>query len=269
MFVGRTLIDYGTLSPKAVSTDSSGMATAIYTVPPAPSIAVDNDTTVTITALPDGADFANTLNNACDASPIPNGGFCTPPSVNIRLVTPGTILGPNPTVTASFSFSPTQPQEDQQVQFDASSSTGANLTYSWAFGDGKTGTGVRPTHTYSVSGTYGVILTVTDDRGTSASSVPISVQVAPAADPTADFVISPLDPTINTDVFFDGSLSKTPLGSGRTIVSYDWNFGDGAPSGSGQKVSHQYTKAGTYTVVLNVRDSSGRRGTLPKNIQVK
>jgi len=58
---------------------------------------------------------------------------------------------------------------DYTVEFDGSGSTGYEtpLTYDWDFGDGSAhGTGVNPTHTYYKSGTYDVILTVTDASAT-------------------------------------------------------------------------------------------------------
>jgi PKD repeat protein len=70
-------------------------------------------------------------------------------------------------------------------------------------------------------------------------------------------------------VFVDGSLSTTPIGSGRTIVSYEWDFGDGSPTVSGIQQSHVYAAARTYTITLNVRDSTGRRGSKSQTIQVK
>jgi PKD repeat protein len=56
-----------------------------------------------------------------------------------------------------------------------------------------------------------------------------------------------------TPVAFDGSGSSV---SGRTLVGYAWDFGDGA-SGSGRTVSHTYTTPGAYTATLTVTDSSG------------
>jgi PKD repeat protein len=253
MKIGDSDIDYGTLSSKALSTNSAGMASAIYTAPAAPPPTVSNDTTLVIEVIPVGLDFANT----------------TERRVSLRLVRPGVIVAPNPQVTASLFFSPQQPREDEVVQFDGSASTGKNLSYFWTFGDGATGTGVRPTHSYSISGSYQVRLTVTDDQGTQASSEPVTIGVVQQADPVALFTVSPTDPTINTDVHFDGSPSTTPVGTGRTIVHYEWNFGDGSPLAGGRIVTHQYTRAGTYTVVLNVRDSSGRRGTASRTVQVR
>ena len=57
--------------------------------------------------------------------------------------------------------------------FDGSGSSdtgGVITTYDWDFGDGDGGGGESPRHKYTVAGTYSVVLTVTDDRGTSSSS---------------------------------------------------------------------------------------------------
>ncbi len=53
---------------------------------------------------------------------------------------------------------------------------------------------------------------------------------------------------------FDGSNSETR--NNRSIVSWNWDFGDGL-SESGMIVSHTYNTYGNYSVTLTVRDSSG------------
>jgi len=53
-------------------------------------------------------------------------------------------------------------------------------------------------------------------------------------------------------VNFDGSGSSDPDG---TIVSYDWDFGDGS-SGSGANTTHVYEVGGVYHVTLTVTDDS-------------
>ena len=63
---------------------------------------------------------------------------------------------------------------------------------------------------------------------------------------------------IGEAVAFDGAASYDPEGY---IVSYEWNFGDGSTSVSGDEVTyHTYTTAGTYNVTLTVTDDQGGIG---------
>lgn len=56
-------------------------------------------------------------------------------------------------------------------------------------------------------------------------------------------------------VTFDGSGSIAPID--RTIVNYEWDFGDGSPPAAGQIVTHTYTSLGRYVAVLTVTDDRG------------
>uniref|UniRef100_A0A7C4M0V7 PKD domain-containing protein n=1 Tax=candidate division CPR3 bacterium TaxID=2268181 RepID=A0A7C4M0V7_UNCC3 len=55
---------------------------------------------------------------------------------------------------------------------------------------------------------------------------------------------------VGENLSFNGSNSSDPDGS---IVSYLWNFGDGATA-SGSQVNHAYSSVGTYQVTLTVKD---------------
>ena len=80
---------------------------------------------------------------------------------------------PNVLPTAAFALDVDLGEVPLEVSFDASSSTdsdGSLVSYAWRFGDGGTGSGVRTTHTYGEPGRYRVDLTVTDDRGDTASA---------------------------------------------------------------------------------------------------
>ena len=54
-------------------------------------------------------------------------------------------------------------------------------------------------------------------------------------------------------ITFDGSESS----SAGSIVSYLWDFGDGT-NATGKRVTHDFTKAGTFTVTLTVVDDLGK-----------
>ncbi|MBQ0720656.1 MAG: DUF3466 family protein [Gammaproteobacteria bacterium] len=74
---------------------------------------------------------------------------------------------------AVVSATPTSGKAPLVVSFDSTGSIdpeGAALNYSWDFMDGSSGTSANPSHEFILPGTYPVILTVTDDQGSQASS---------------------------------------------------------------------------------------------------
>ena len=240
--------DFGALSTHSVVTDSNGRADVTYTAPFGSSESVDSFVLVTIRATPIGSNFANAVAR----------------SVEIRLVPQGAIIPRNQTPTAAFAVSaPTE--EGTPITFDASTSTdedGNIVSYAWTFGDGTSATGVTASKTYSRAGTYTVILTVTDDRG-GTDTISSSVVVATTAAPTADIKFSPGAPGIRETVFFTGEGSRAV--TGRQIVSYDWQFGDG---GSDTGVRAQYEAIGTYLISLTVTDDIGKKGTTTAIVEV-
>ena len=90
----------------------------------------------------------------------------------------------NRTPSASFTATPTSGQVPLTVTFDASASSDRDGTitgYRWSFGDGTaSGSGVIVNHVYQTAGTFTATLTVTDNRGKSAStSRDVTVTVGP------------------------------------------------------------------------------------------
>jgi PKD repeat protein len=247
MSVNGVLADFGRLSTSTMSTDNAGHATLTYTAPAAPPATASSDNVVSIVVTPVGTNFDNTS----DASK----------SVAIRLARPGVILPPQGAPGPSFFFSPTAPRENDTIQFDASSSTSAGtiVSYNWTFGDGGSGTGVRPTYRYALAGTYSVVLTITDDRGQTASTAPTPITIGASSDPTIVINVSPKSPVAGSAVSLTAAGSKAA--PGHTINGYDWDFGDGSAHGSGVSVTHTYAKAGGYTVVVTVFDDQGRSTT--------
>jgi PKD repeat protein len=258
-YVGGTAVDFGVLSAKVGQTGSNGEATLTYRSPAAPPPSVTADTLVVVAVTPIGDDYSTALAR----------------QVQIRLARPGVILPPNGTPVPKFFFSPTSPREDDDVFFDASGSSdsdGSITSYAWSFGDGRTDTSSGPTmrHHYDLAGAYSVTLTVTDDRGQTATSAPQTVTIASVTSPTAAFTMSPTSPVRGVDVVnFNASLSKPA--PGRTIVNYSFDFGDGSPltSSAGPTAQHLYGSEGAYVVVLKVTDDTGRVGAVSQNLTVK
>jgi PKD repeat protein len=95
--------------------------------------------------------------------------------------------------------------------------------------------------------------------------VPAGVVVSPN-NLNASFTTSPAAPTTDDTVLFDGSASAG-LNPNTTIVSYDWDFGDGSKA-NGRQVSHKFDD-GSFTVTLTIRDASNRTGTARQNVTVR
>jgi PKD repeat protein len=82
-------------------------------------------------------------------------------------------------------------------------------------------------------------------------------------EPVASFTASPASGMAPLSVTFDASSSYDPDGN---IVSYDWDFGDGA-TGVGVITSHVYATTGTYEARLTVTDNDGLTGSAVESIQ--
>lgn len=80
-----------------------------------------------------------------------------------------------------------------------------------------------------------------------------SLIVAAPKPPIAVISANPTQAIAPAEISFDGSASSDPDGS---VVSYQWDFGD-LVTGTGARVSHVFSKAGTYNVKLTVADNSG------------
>jgi hypothetical protein len=85
----------------------------------------------------------------------------------------------------------------------------------------------------------------------------ITLGVPPTGEPVASFTEDPHSAPVGTTINFDASASYDPDG---TIVSYEWDFGDGATA-TGAIASHAYAANGIYTVTLTVTDDDGLTGT--------
>ena len=151
----------------------------------------------------------------------------------------------------------------------SSSPNGYIAQWIWDFGDGNTVTIDYPNnpnvaHLYASTGTYAVLLTVTDsDNCQNTTSKLIDV----VANPIADFIFDEIcygDPVIFTDL--------SSQNGGPNLFSWDWDFGD-PPSGTNntstlQNPSHIFSDPGTYTVTLIIANTVGCTDTTTQDVTV-
>ncbi|GAI11007.1 unnamed protein product, partial [marine sediment metagenome] len=119
----------------------------------------------------------------------------------------------------------------RRIYFDGSGSTDADGTivaYDWDFGDGETGLGIKPNHTYSLTGTYTVNLTVTDNDGLTDwdnttvevtrkyTSYPAVINKLPVAEAGSNQTAD-----VGQFVEFSGINSTDPDGY---LISWTWDF---------------------------------------------
>lgn len=134
------------------------------------------------------------------------------------------------------------------VNFNSNSSNAD--TYFWDFGDGGTSDEEDPEYTYLAAGIYTVVLTVTNDCGTSTKSIIVNTA------PTSDFSANPTDGCATLTVQF------TNLSSYNT-TSYSWIFQGGSPSSSNQQNPVVlYATSGTFNVTLVAINPSGTNTTI-------
>jgi PKD repeat protein len=92
------------------------------------------------------------------------------------------------------------------------------------------------------------------------------VTVGQGTAPTAAFAFSPDAPHPGDTVHFNASASTAA--SGRRLVSYVWDFGNGS-AGTGVQTSQKYLSPRAYTVTLTVTDDIGRTATVSRTITVE
>ncbi len=106
----------------------------------------------------------------------------------------------------------------ETLEFSGSGSSdedGLIVSYAWEFGDGSTGAGEIVHHTYDDVGVYTVTLTVTDNRGASASAtteVTVVAAIAAIASQSAAVENPPIDAKIK---FHPGKLDLKGTGKGK------------------------------------------------------
>lgn len=125
----------------------------------------------------------------------------------------------------------------------------------WDFGDGTTGEGWPVTHTYAKPGTYKVRASFAcAPDATPVPVAPANINIVASDDkPPIAVLKTSLTSVValQQSVHFDASGSSDPDGQ---IVSYAWDFGDGA-KGTGVSLDHTYKQPGQFKTTLIVTDN--------------
>jgi len=158
---------------------------------------------------------------------------------------------------AAFSASPASGKAPLTVAF-TDTSTGTPTKWKWSFGDGTSSTQQNPVHKYSKAGKYTVSLTVTNAKGSNTVTETDYIKVT--ANPVANFTSSVTLGKAPLSVVFTDTSTGTP-------ATWKWTFGDGTSS-TVQNPTHKYSKAGTYTVNLTVKNAAGSN-TVTKTDYIK
>jgi len=128
------------------------------------------------------------------------------------------------------------------------------IRYIWTFIDGTLQTmfGVNPSHIFETPGMYTVTLNVSDAEGYhTTDNVTVTVlDITPPIIDAGSYTTVVADVPVN----FDASGSSDNVG----IVSYKWDFGDGAVENSTiPSVIYTYANPRVYMVILTVIDEAG------------
>ena len=121
----------------------------------------------------------------------------------------------------------------------------------WTFDGDGSAEGMTVSHTFARTGEYNVGVTATNGNGkyTSVMTCPVTVKDPCLPAQITSMRASNMSPDTETAVSFSANVS----GSEGT---YHWMFGDGSMS-MDENPTHTYEEAGTYTVVLEIKNCAG------------
>lgn len=164
----------------------------------------------------------------------------------------------SPTVT----FTADDACAGESIDFDATAliNAGSIANYAWTFGDGGTSSTQDPSHVYNNAGSYNVSVTVTSNKGCTATAGPTPVSVF--ANPVADFTsVQTLSRGMETD--------HTITFSGSGAVGYLWSFYDGSTDNSPGPIMKTFTDTGYRPLKLWVINADGCVDSVMKYMYLK
>lgn len=157
--------------------------------------------------------------------------------------------------------------------------------YFWDFKDGSTTTTKNPTHTFTETGTYAVVLTVKNAEGQTHSATKNFSITGESSSSDADSggsggsEGSSGNSDLNIAAVISGSIpSTTPAPATiefkaynsknqNQITGYFWDFGDGNTT-SRKNPTHVYSEPGTYTVKLIVKNAANQTHSTTRKLTV-
>lgn len=131
----------------------------------------------------------------------------------------------------------------------ASAETNGGGIFLWNFGDGSFSNKNAPEHTYTKSGTYKVILSLSNTSGGAINNKDASDKIIIHEAPDASFTPMKRVGTDNLPTMHFENKSHSG-------ASYHWDFGDGGISTEAHP-DHLFKKKGTYPVELTVTNEKG------------
>jgi hypothetical protein len=146
------------------------------------------------------------------------------------------------------------------IGIDGDANPGQDISYAYGTQLGNGDGGFLTVGAENESGTSGGV-TYFNGSGTLPTNG-TQLRVSYSGEPTADFTATPTSGNAPLTVDFDASASSDD----GSIVSYDWDFGDG-DTGTGVTTSHVYA-AGVWTAELTVTDNSGLTCSTSEEIAV-
>jgi len=145
------------------------------------------------------------------------------------------------------------------LEFTGSSSGGYYpFSYLWDFGDNQTSEEQNPTHTYTTSGNYTVILSVTDNTSNTSSDKTWAWIQETNTEPNKPTIEGITDGNVKTSYSYNVSTSDPD----DNIIWYYIDWGDNTNNGwigpyeSGTEItqSHSWAKKGTYIIKVKAKD---------------
>ena len=136
-----------------------------------------------------------------------------------------------------------------------------NITsWEWDFDDDTTNSSQNTTHSFNQTGSYQIILNVTDNQSNVyTNNITVTILYI-----ISDFNMSENSVKINESITFTNS-SKSYYDN---ITNLTWDFGDGTNIYENNTPVHNYSSEGVYNVSFTVTDNQSHNHTLTKTVYV-